>query len=62
MGDSRTAAALERIERALARIEAVADAPPPAAAGDREAQQALRGTVEEAISRLDRLLAQSEAR
>ena len=62
MGESRTAAALERIERALARIEAVADAPPPAAPADGEAQQALRGKVEEAISRLDSLLSGTEAR
>ena len=55
MGDSRTAAALERIERALARIEAVADAPPPSPSPPADDTK-LRGKVEEAIARLDDLL------
>jgi hypothetical protein len=66
MADERARFALDRIERALARIEAVASRPAPAANGGelRELQQvhqALRGRVEGAISQIDRLLAE-EAR
>jgi hypothetical protein len=58
-------AAVERIERALARIEAVADKVPPARNEEelrrlREVHQALRGKVEGAISQIDRLLATQE--
>jgi poly(3-hydroxybutyrate) depolymerase len=57
----RAMAALERIERALARIEAAADRPPAAgpAEGDdrlREAHATLRARVEEAVAQIDRLL------
>ncbi len=55
--------AMERIERAIARIEAAAAAPRPGSRDDgelqqlREAHQALRGHVEGAIAQIDRLLA-----
>ena len=63
MGDSRSRAALERIERAIARIEAMSgDLGPAEGRSPHEAEQALRGTVEKAISRLDRLLGETEAR
>lgn len=64
MGASRLNAALERIERALARLESSAGARPPAApAAGPEAEQAhgaLREKVEEAIARIDGLLEQAE--
>jgi hypothetical protein len=65
MGE-RTSAAIERIERALARIESVASRAAPAApapAGDedvsalREAHLTLRTRVEGAVAQIDRLLA-----
>ncbi|HEY6917019.1 MAG TPA: hypothetical protein VI381_05195 [Allosphingosinicella sp.] len=63
MQDERLSAALGRIERALGRIEAAA-ARPRANAFDnaelerlRNAHQALRGRVEQAVSQIDRLLA-----
>ena len=63
MGDQRTDMAIIRIERALARIEAVAARPPAPTGNDEEAarlreeHQALRGRVAEAISQIDQLLA-----
>jgi len=73
MADERTIEAIGRIERALARIEALAEqaqqephAPPEAPRDNnellqlREAHQALRGKVEGAISQIDRLLAAEE--
>ena len=64
MGASRLTAALDRIDRALARIESAAEARPrfPAAAGPaaEESHRALRGKVEEAIARIDGLLAEAE--
>ena len=65
MGASRLTAALDRIDRALARIESAAEARPrsSAAAADpaaEESHRALRGKVEEAIARIDGLLAEAE--
>ena len=65
MTDERAMKALERIERALARIqEATGRPPPPRDDGEliklREVHQALRGKVEGAISQIDRLLATAE--
>lgn len=63
MSDQRAAQALERIERALARIEHGAAAPRPTPQDDaelkrlRETHDALRFKVEGAISQIDRLLA-----
>ncbi|MDB5699116.1 MAG: hypothetical protein JWN69_1920 [Alphaproteobacteria bacterium] len=65
MTDERALAAVDRVERALARIEAAAEKV-PATRDDsdlrelREVHQALRGKVEGAISQLDRLLATEE--
>jgi hypothetical protein len=66
MGDERALSAIARIEHALARIEAAAK-PSPALAGSsgdsdeglREAHEALKGKVGEAIARIDRLLAEA---
>ena len=61
MSEERAEAALGRIERALARIEA-ASAAPAAPRDDSELQElrqvhsALRGKVEGAIAQLDQLL------
>ncbi|HEY0413441.1 MAG TPA: hypothetical protein VGD66_09890 [Allosphingosinicella sp.] len=67
MGEDRGLAALDRIERAIARVEAAAErGPPPSASspdGDarlREAHEALKGKVELAIAQIDRLLATAE--
>ena len=73
MADERTIEAIGRIERALARIEALAEqaqqelphTPEPPRENEellqlREAHQALRGKVEGAISQIDRLLAAEE--
>lgn len=63
MSSERAIEAMERIERAIARIEAAAAAQRsrPFDNGElerlREAHQALRGQVEGAIAQLDRLLA-----
>jgi hypothetical protein len=70
MGQEKVTHALERIEQALARIEAAASAPRPAGnAGETAelervaaAHRTLRGTVEDAIARIDRLLDAGEAR
>ena len=65
MADQRTLQAIERIESALARIEAAAR-PQPAPQDDsalrelRQTHQALRGKVEGAISQIDRLLVMNE--
>ncbi|MFN3388902.1 MAG: hypothetical protein ACK40O_08210 [Allosphingosinicella sp.] len=61
MGASRLNAALDRIDRALARIESSAGARPPASDPEAEqAHRALRSKVEEAIERIDGLLAAAE--
>ena len=62
MPDERAILAIGRIERALARIEAVAGRRQPVADNGeleqlRQAHQALRGRVEGAISHIDQLLA-----
>ncbi|MDT9597462.1 hypothetical protein [Sphingosinicella rhizophila] len=63
MGDQRMDMAIVRIERALARIEAVAAHQPARPEDDgearrlREEHQALRARVAEAISQIDELLA-----
>ena len=58
MADERALNAIERIERALARIEGAAEnrAPPQADAGLEEAHRTLRSRVEGAIGEIDRLL------
>ena len=61
MGDEKALAAVGRIERALARIEAAASRPSPASDGAlREAHEALRGKVETAIRQIDQLLMSAE--
>ena len=58
----RASAAIERIERALARIESAASRPAPGEpAGEdvsvlREAHRTLRARVEGAVAQIDRLL------
>ncbi|MBV8685734.1 MAG: hypothetical protein JOZ90_05890 [Alphaproteobacteria bacterium] len=64
MGDERVLAAVGRIERALARLEAAADrspAPGPADGELRRAHETLKGKVEQAIARIDRLLASADS-
>ena len=64
MTDERAMQAIERIERALARIQVATSKPPPRDDGEliklREVHHALRGKVEGAISQIDRLLATAE--
>ena len=66
MSDDRAIEALERIERALARVEAAASKPPERPKDDeellrlREVHQSLRGKVEGAISEIDRMIAARE--
>ncbi|HEX8262731.1 MAG TPA: hypothetical protein VF547_07645 [Allosphingosinicella sp.] len=64
MGQERVEAAIGRIERGLARIErAAARVPTPAEPADgalREAHEALRGRVREALTQLDGLIAAAE--
>ena len=64
MKDERAEKAIQRIENALARIDAAATNKPPRDDSDlrelREVHQALRGKVEGAISQIDRLLATAE--
>lgn len=66
MGDPRAAAAIDRIERALARIESAAGRQPQTTSDSEESQRlreehlALRGRVAEAISQIDQLLAGRE--
>lgn len=63
MSDERALRAIDRIERAFARIEAngTPGSPSHQDGGEllqlREAHQALRGKVEDAITQIDRLLA-----
>jgi hypothetical protein len=63
MGDDKAFAAVGRIERALARLEAAAARPAVSPATDgplRDAHDALRGKVETAIRRIDQLLMSAE--
>lgn len=66
MSDDRALRAVDRIERAFARIEAVTGAQKPAPRDDNElielrhTHQALRSKVEDAIARIDRLLVTEE--
>ncbi|HEX8192226.1 MAG TPA: hypothetical protein VF552_04945 [Allosphingosinicella sp.] len=69
MSEQRALAAIDRIDRALARIEAAAARQGEAAPGNepelrqlREIHEALRGRVEGAIAQIDRLLEQADAR
>jgi hypothetical protein len=68
MSEQRALAAIDRIEQALARLEAASGrqpAPPrqePELRRLREVHEALRGRVEGAIEQIDRLLATAEAR
>jgi len=63
MSDDRALRAIDRIERAFARIEAATGASQPAPRDEnelshlRETHQALRGKVEDALAQIDRLLA-----
>ena len=67
MSEDRALAAIDRIERALARIEAAAQRRATAPGPDPELRQlravheALRGRVAGAIAQIDRLLAAAEA-
>ena len=64
MGQDRVEQAIGRIESALERIEA-ASARVPEASGDgalKEAHEALRGRVREALAQLDGLIEAAEAR
>ncbi|MEA3032918.1 MAG: hypothetical protein QOH86_934 [Sphingomonadales bacterium] len=60
MGDEKAFAAVGRIERALARIEAAAARPAAPDGALREAHEALRGKVETAIRQIDQLLMSAE--
>jgi len=65
MGADRALQAIGRIERALARIEASAARPRPAASAEPDPRLAaahaqLRGKVEAAIAQIDELLAAGE--
>jgi hypothetical protein len=66
MSDERALAAIERLDRALARIEAATERQASAASPEpelrrlREVHEALRGRVEGAIEQIDRLLAMAE--
>jgi hypothetical protein len=69
MADQRALDAVARIERALARIEAAATRPPPAAPEDsesyrrlRDAHDQLRREVAGAIGQIDGLIREGEAR
>ncbi len=64
MGDERALTAIQRIERALERIEAAAAHPSAisSAEGDerlRVSHDALKGKVVDAIAQIDRLLAEA---
>ena len=64
MTDERAMKAIDRIERALARIQEASNRQPPRDDGEliklREVHQALRGKVEGAISQIDRILATAD--
>jgi len=67
MGDDRVAAAIARLERALARVEAAASTRPREGLFDgdeakalRARHQALRGKVEGAIAKIDSLIQSAE--
>jgi hypothetical protein len=67
MGQDRAAEAIERVERALSRIEAAAARRPAPPASDnqelselRDAYRTLRARVEGAVGDLDRLLATAD--
>jgi hypothetical protein len=66
MPDPRALAAIDRIERALARIEAAAQPGGPGDSGElerlRAAHDALRGRVQGAIAQIDRLIDTAEVR
>jgi hypothetical protein len=68
MADELAMRAIERIEQALARIEAAAGRSPERIEPDgelielRQTHQALRGKVEGAIAQIDRLLAAEPGR
>jgi hypothetical protein len=70
MADARALEAMSRIERAFARIEALADRPAPASASEpgedyerlKGAHDALRRRVAGAIGQIDRLLETGETR
>jgi hypothetical protein len=70
MVSERAMEAVGRIERALARLDAVADrpAPPPPPQDDsellrlRDAHRTLRGQVESVIAQIDGLIAKGETR
>ncbi len=68
MADELAMRAIERIEQALARIEAAAQRAPERAEPDgelielRQTHQALRSKVEGAITQIDRLLAAEPGR
>jgi len=65
--EERCLAAIDRIEQALARIEAAAERQSAAPRAEpelrrlREVHEALRGRVEGAIAQIDRLLETAEA-
>ena len=65
MPDPRALAAIDRIERALARIEAAAQSAQHDDGGElerlRTAHEALRGRVQGAIAQIDRLIDHAEA-
>jgi hypothetical protein len=68
MADIRAMEAIDRLERALSRVEAAAAHRPVASTSSdgnelkqlREVHQALRGKVESAISQIDRMLDSAE--
>ncbi len=69
MGQDRATAAIERVERALARIEAAADNRGSGESGNnqelselRSAYRTLRSRVEGTVGQIDRLLATAEQR
>jgi hypothetical protein len=66
MGQDRVEQAIGRIERALARIESAAGRASASEASTdgalRDAHEALRGRVREALTQLDHLIETAEAR
>jgi hypothetical protein len=66
MGQDRASAAIERVERAISRIEAAAREPSAAAGAGpdsselRAAYRTLRSRVEGAVGDIDRILAKAE--